>query len=71
MSLHAFPVMWDKKSPRIVRIVLRICFLAFIIGAIIVSLHSSITAIERTHPSHANPTRNRGVRPVPSPGSSR
>ena len=71
MSLHAFPVMWDKKAPRIVRVVLRVCFTAFIIGAIVIALHSSLIAIERTRPGHANPARSPRVHTVPSPSRDR
>ena len=71
MSLHSFPVMWDKKSPRLVRVVLRVCFVAFILGAIIVTLHRSFTTIERTHPGHAHPASTHGLRSVPSPSRDR
>lgn len=62
-----YPTLWERKpAPRIVRWTVRLCFLAFIVAAIIISLHSSLTAIERIHPGHAHPARTHGNRPVPS-----
>lgn len=72
MSFYRYPVLWERKpAPRFVRWSVRLCFLAFIIGAIVLSLRSSLTAIERNYQGHAHPARNHGIRPVPSPSRDR